>query len=100
VKGGRILGKYPATLTEVDLGKNARPHSRTEMPNQIIMRKNAPQESPLNIGRGRLLPTSPWEAMYQGVLEWFGVPASQMATVLPNARNFPAELLFSQAELL
>jgi hypothetical protein len=46
----------------------------------------------LNLGRGLLLPTTPWEGMWKGVAEWFGVEPAQMKTVLPNAENFPGLL--------
>ena len=65
VKGGKVHGKYPPSL-----------HENHE----------------LNIGRGRLLPTTPWEGMWKGVAEWFGVEPAQMKTVLPNAENFPGLL--------
>ena len=65
LKGGKVHGKYPASLKST--------HE-------------------LNIGRGRLLPTTPWEGMWKGVAEWFGVKPEQMKTVLPNAENFPGLL--------
>ena len=72
MKGGRVHGKFPASLLE---------------------------DSELNIGRGRVLPTSSWEAMWQGIAEWFGVKEEDMDTVLPNRPNFPKEQLFSKAHL-
>mmetsp|Transcript_84204 Transcript_84204/g.168087 ORF Transcript_84204/g.168087 Transcript_84204/m.168087 type:complete len:120 (-) Transcript_84204:508-867(-) len=73
VKGGQMLGEFPTNLDA---------------------------DSEVNIGRnGRLLPTTPWEAPWQGLAEWFGVPESQMAGVLPNAANFPTERLFSASQL-
>lgn len=71
VRGGRILGKYPNDLTD---------------------------NGDTNIGRGRVVPTTPWESMWYGVASWFGVPATDMPTVLPNAANFPTQL-FDQATL-
>lgn len=57
VKGG-FLGEYPSDLTE---------------------------ESPLNIGRGRIIPTTPWESIWNGVGEWMGVQGtSEMKKLLPN----------------
>ena len=52
-----------------------------------------------NIGRGRVIPTLPWEAMWYGIVKWFGVQDGQLSTVLPNAGNFPASLLFDKDEL-
>ena len=61
VNGGKIHGSYPDDLTP---------------------------ESPLNSGRGRLIPTTPWEGLWRPVSEWFGVEPAQMNTVLPNLGNF------------
>ena len=33
--------------------------------------------SPLNIGRGRVLPTTSWDAIWNGVSEWMGVDSSE-----------------------
>ena len=71
VRGGRVLGTFPERLTEDDCD--------------------------VNIGRGRLLPTTPYDALWHGVLEWMGV--QNTTTALPNAANFPRETLFSKAEL-
>ena len=72
IKGGRVLGTYPSDLSE---------------------------GNPLDIGRGRMLPTLPWEAVWSGVLEWFGIEASQMDTVLPNRQNFAASQLIGAAQM-
>jgi uncharacterized protein (DUF1501 family)/uncharacterized protein (DUF1800 family) len=72
INGGRILGKYPGTLTD---------------------------DGPFSLGRGRILPSIPYESAFQGIAEWFGITPAQMATVLPNAANFPADQLFTQSEL-
>ncbi len=72
VNGGRILGQYPATLTD---------------------------EGELSLGRGRLIPTTPFEAVWKGIAEWFGVTPAQMAEVLPNAANFPASQLFNATQM-
>ncbi len=72
LNGGKIFGQFPITF--------------------------APGNS-LDLGRGRQLPTVPWEAVWNGVLQWFGVTDAQMATVLPNAKNFPASQLFTRAQL-
>jgi cullin-associated NEDD8-dissociated protein 1 len=51
-----------------------------------------PETSELEVGRGRgvLIPTTPWEGMWYGVAQWFGIEEDQMLTVLPNAANFKA----------
>jgi uncharacterized protein (DUF1501 family) len=60
VNGGQIYGQYPV------LGRGG----------------------PLDIGRGRLLPTTSIDA-YQGELaSWCGVPPDELGTVFPNAINF------------
>ena len=68
VKGGQVHGRYPDDLSE------------------------AGEEY---VGRGRLVPTTPWEGLWQAVAEWFGVPDNAMAAVLPNAANFPPAMLLN-----
>ena len=70
VKGGQILGDYPS------LG----------------------EESEVNLGRGRVLPTTGWEQIWNGIGGWFGVPDADMDTVLPCRRHFRGSL-FSHDEL-
>jgi uncharacterized protein (DUF1800 family)/uncharacterized protein (DUF1501 family) len=72
VKGGKILGKYPAKLGP---------------------------EGPGQIGRGRIIPTHPWEAVWLGISEWLGVPLGKMARVLPNVGNFPDADLWRKDDL-
>jgi len=73
VKGGQILGTYPDEFTE---------------------------NGPRALSRGRMLPTTPWDAMWNGVAEWFGVPASEMDKVMPHRQNFmPENLLFGKDDL-
>lgn len=71
LEGRQILGDYPTDLSE---------------------------DNELNIGRGRLLPTLPWEAKWKAIAEWLGVGSASMPDVLPNAENFPTQL-FSQGDL-
>jgi len=72
IAGGQILGNYPDILTD---------------------------DSPYSFGRGRLVPTSPFEAIWKPLAEWLGVSSSQLAKVLPNFVNFPASQLFSQTQV-
>ncbi len=72
VRGGQIFGQFPPTF--------------------------APGNS-LDLGRGRQLPTLPWEAVWNGVLQWFDVADSEMDVVLPNRKNFPASQLLTRAQL-
>jgi uncharacterized protein (DUF1501 family) len=72
VKGGRIHGQYPNDLTEAGI---------------------------LNVGRGRLIPTTPWEGMWAGLAQWFGVTSQKIASsVLPNIGNFQTNI-FGAADL-
>jgi uncharacterized protein (DUF1501 family) len=71
VRGGRVLGTFPERLTEDDCE--------------------------VNLGRGRLLPTLPFDAVWHGVLEWMGV--QNISNVLPNAASFPRDALLSQQQL-
>lgn len=66
VKGGKILGEYPRSFGEAD---------------------------PTNIGRGRLLPTTSWDAMFYGLAQWFGISKSaDLAYAVPNSNNFGCNL--------
>ena len=65
VNGGQILGKFPDDLTD---------------------------DGELNIGRGRLIPTTSWEVIWQPIASWFGIEDDEMSFVLPNLENFPEEL--------
>lgn len=75
VKGRRVHGEYPEDIN--------------------------PATSELEVGRGRgvFIPSTPWEGMWYGVAEWFGVDASRMGDVLPNAANFPDSALHTADEL-
>ncbi len=62
VQGGRIYGEYPEALLlndGLDVGTN-----------------------------GRLLPTTSCDAYFCELLRWFGIPAGEMQTVLPNIEAF------------
>ena len=58
VDGGKILGKYPTNFNDLDTS------------------------------RFRLIPTTPFDAIWNGIAEWFGVPESDMDEVLPNRHKF------------
>ena len=60
VNGGTIRGQYPSDITPT---------------------------SPLNIGRGRLMPTMSWDAIWNGVSEWMGASTdAELDYCLPNRR--------------
>lgn len=69
IAGGTIRGNYPSSLlTPVDSsGGN------------------------INVGRGRLIPTTSVDQYYRELATWFGVPSSSLLDVLPNLINFTAE---------
>ena len=46
MKGGKIKGEYPKSFNEYD---------------------------PTNIGRGRLIPTTSWDALFYGLTQWMGI---------------------------
>ena len=72
VRGGHVKGAYPDDLTD---------------------------EGPYNAGRGRVIPTTSWEAIWQGIAQWLGVGEEHMDTVLPNRRNFDAADRFNEGDL-
>ncbi|WP_338847321.1 DUF1501 domain-containing protein [Massilia sp. W12] len=48
---------------------------------------------PDDVGQGRLLPTTSVDQLGAAIATWFGVSASNLGTVLPNARNFDLNAL-------
>ena len=53
----------------------------------------------MNVGRGRLLPTLPWEAIWNSVSQWIGVDNDDLDYILPNRISFPSSLLFDKSDL-
>ena len=75
VNGGKVRGMYPHDFED----------SST---------------NPIGLSRGRLIPTTPWDASLVGVAEWFGADkGSEMEKVLPMHSNFDSSVLFDKAEL-
>jgi len=64
VKGGQILGQYPDNLKD---------------------------SGPLNVGRGRVIPTTSWESIWHGIADWLEV-ADDLAEVIPNYQEFSHKL--------
>ena len=64
VQGGKILGQYPADFDE--------------------------QISPPN-RRGRIIPTTSWEAVWNAISQWSGVEDAVMPRVLPGMANFDCD---------
>jgi hypothetical protein len=67
VKGGKIIGEYPDDLSS---------------------------SNPLDTGRGRLIPTMPFDAPWNAVSQWLGIDdESSLNRVLPNRMSFDGMLL-------
>jgi uncharacterized protein (DUF1501 family) len=71
VAGGQIAGEYPHIL----------------------------DGTPLSIGRGRIIPTTSWEAVFLPLAEWAGVDPAEFDYICPNRGNFAAEHFFPTADL-
>lgn len=65
VKGGKILGEYPHSLTT---------------------------DGDLVLHRGRIIPSTPWDAVFKGIARWVGVPAENIDEVCPNLQKFDSFL--------
>eukprot|EP00586_Coscinodiscus_wailesii_P017163 CAMPEP_0172518280 /NCGR_PEP_ID=MMETSP1066-20121228/290722_1 /TAXON_ID=671091 /ORGANISM="Coscinodiscus wailesii, Strain CCMP2513" /LENGTH=2420 /DNA_ID=CAMNT_0013300633 /DNA_START=56 /DNA_END=7314 /DNA_ORIENTATION=- len=66
VAGKRILGTYPTTLSD---------------------------DGPHIITPGIVIPTTPWDAVWNGVAQWFGITNSNdLDVVLPNRNTFSGDL--------
>ena len=69
VAGGDVYGNYPSSL----------------------LNPASPTGGNLNLGRGRLIPTTAVDQYYAELAMWFGLTnGSDLETVLPNIRNFHA----------
>jgi uncharacterized protein (DUF1501 family)/uncharacterized protein (DUF1800 family) len=74
LNGGKILGSYPS---EFDDGSSS-----------------------YALDRGRMVPTTPWDAMWNGVAQWMGVSSEEdLDEILPMRKNFDSEILFDEATL-
>ena len=72
VKGRRIVGKYPPSFS---------------------------LDYEYNIDRGRLIPTTSWDSIFNSISEWMGIDSeSELMSILPNRNQFndvfPASTLF------
>ena len=72
VKGRRIVGQYPPTFS---------------------------LDYEYNIDRGRLIPTTAWDSIFNSIAEWMGINSeSELLSMLPNRNKFndlfPAAALF------
>lgn len=74
VQGGRVLGSYPSL--------KLRQKNDKDWGNGLV-----------DIGSGgRLLPTTAVDRFFGELIRWFGVPTSDIPTVLPNYPNFHSSL--------
>ena len=72
LKGGRILGEYPKDLTK---------------------------DGPLILQRDRVIPTTSWDSILNGVAQWFGIKDDlDLNYVLPNRGTFVNDL-FEEKDL-
>lgn len=72
VRGRQIIGSYPGNLTD---------------------------DGELSLGRGRMIPTQSWDAVFLPLAEWAGVDESNLDYVCPNRGNFPASHFTSTEDL-
>jgi uncharacterized protein (DUF1501 family) len=73
VQGQRIVGKYPSTFLTGD-------------------------NIPLNLDRGRIIPTTSWDSVFNSIANWMGVTTdTELNAVLPNRNKFND--LFTKADL-
>ena len=70
--GGEIYGKYP------DLALN---------------------NSSTDLGRGRILPTTSVDQYMAELAYWYGVPNSEISTVIPNINNFSSSFVSPSSPL-
>jgi len=73
INGGRIFGKYPDGLTVDTFNKM--------------------------MDRGRLIPEFPWESIWLGVGQHFGLSNAELQRIMPQLKNFPEEVLLSEDQL-
>ena len=67
--GGRILGKYPSSFSG----------SQT-------------------LNRGRMIPTTPFDSVFQAVSDWMGAEDADFDAILPNRNKF-GSMLFNAGDL-
>jgi uncharacterized protein (DUF1501 family) len=69
--GGKILGTYPDDLSN---------------------------DSPDVFRPGIVIPTTPWESLWNPIAQWFGIEENDLDEILPNRHEF-MDRLFSKADL-
>ncbi len=52
------------------------------------------------LGRGRLIPTTPYESAWNAVVQWLGInDESTIDDILPNRKSFPSDTMLSKDEV-
>lgn len=72
LKGGRVLGEFPSDLSD---------------------------SSPVVLQKGRVLPTTPWDSVWNGIAEWMGLEKEGIESVLPNLKKFPESTVLTKQKL-
>merc|ERR1712038_559075 len=54
-------------------------------------------DGPHFLRRGRIIPTTPWDSVFNSIAMWLGVPEEDLDNVCPNRDEFPS--LFSGSDL-
>jgi len=72
LKGGQMLGKYPQRLDK-------------EYSDEVF--------------NTRVMPTTPWEAVWNGIAGWWDVANTSMPVVLPNGAKFGENGLYSRYDM-
>jgi len=72
VRGRQIVGSYPENLTD---------------------------EGNLSLGRGRMIPTTSWDAVFLPLAEWAGVEPVEFDWICPNRDNFPSSHFIKSTNL-
>ena len=72
VNGGQIVGQYWSDMSNA---------------------------APLNLGRGRMIPSMSWDAQWHGITQWMGVADEKLLEVLPNKGNFDVAMLLNRTQM-
>ena len=73
MNGGEIYGSYPDDLTD---------------------------DGPLGLGRGRLIPETPWDSVFEAVAKWVGLSDEvDLNKVCPNRNSFGDDVRFNNLSL-
>jgi len=70
IRGGHMLGEFPSRLHEEH-----------------------------HVRGGRVIPTTPWEAVWHGVAQWLDVEDHLIPNVVPNEKRFDPKNIFTRWEL-